>query len=190
MPEPKVNTFVWLHPDHAEKLREMARQNARFEAAWLLEQRDALGLSEREPTPEELRLDILDLRPNNWPGESHLVTAAMRRRMTEDPLADPWPPFTEAERKFQRLAGRRTGTPNEGFGDKIALDLPADLVESAQLAAYRISQPIVATLRAENLIGRNPKRSREALARKRQLQADIYTLGRIIRESITKIVAT
>ncbi|MFD0409942.1 hypothetical protein [Kitasatospora sp. NPDC127116] len=188
MPSGTINTFVWVHIDQAKKLREMARFHAGLERSWLLDRRAALGLADSEPTPEHVRIEMLTLRPDNWPGESLMVSAAMRRRMMEKPLAGAWPPFTEQERAAQRLAGRRTGTPDEGFGDKLALDLPTELVGAAQLAAYRLSEPIVIALRDENLVGPRRSRSKESAARRLELQGQIWTLGRVIRESITMIV--
>ncbi|MEU9079985.1 hypothetical protein AB0D22_35585 [Kitasatospora sp. NPDC048538] len=185
-----VNTFAWVHVDQAKKLRDLARRNAHLENSWLLDRRAALGLGENEPTPEHIRIEMLTLRPDNWPGESLMVTAAMRRRMAEAPLAGTWPPFTDQERAAQRLAGRRPGTPDEHFGDKFALDLPADLVSAAQLAAHRLSEPVVAKLHAENLIGSGRSRSKKSVTRRLELQGQIWTLGRVIRESITMIVGT
>ncbi|WP_031078066.1 hypothetical protein [Streptomyces sp. NRRL WC-3742] len=188
MPSNAANTFVWVHRDQAAKLREMARLHADLEYSWLLDQRATLGLGDDEPTPEHIRIEMMALRPDNWPGESLMVAAAMRRRMAAEPLAGYWEPFTPQERAAQRLPGRRTGTPDERFGDKLALDLPVDLVDSAQLAAYRLSEPIVAALRAEHLVGPDRSRSKKATARRLELQAQIWTLGRVIRESITMIV--
>lgn len=184
----KVNIFVWMRSDHAQALRDIAEENARRERKWLAEQREALGLLPDEPTPENLRLEVLRLRPDTWPGESQLVDAAMRVRLSAPDLAGPWEPFTPEEREKQRLSGRRTGSPNENFGAKMALDLSTEVVDAALLAAYRVSQPVVAQMWAERLIGPRPKRSREALARKRELQARIFTLGRIARESIATLV--
>lgn len=184
----KANTFVWLHRRHAEALRRIAAENSRLERAWLAEQRESLGLRSGDPTPEKLRALVLRLRPERWPGESHMVEAAMRVRLAAPDLAGPWSPFTPDELETQRLSGRRTGSPNEQFGDKMALDIAADVVEFAQLAAYRISQPIIEKMHTEKLIGPRPKRSREAVARKCELQAQVYTLGRIAREAIVSIV--
>ncbi|MFP8906182.1 hypothetical protein [Streptomyces atacamensis] len=187
MSVPKVNTVVWLYHDHAEELRRIARKNARAERAWLAEQREALHLNPSDPTPEELRTEVLRLRPDNWPGESHMVEAAMRVRLSAPDLAGPWAPFSATEVEAQRLSGRRVGSPNRNFSEKMAFDLAADVVDAARLAAHRVSEPIIATMRAEKLIGPCPRRSRHALARKQELQAQVYTVGRIVREAIATI---
>ncbi|MFE9484504.1 hypothetical protein ACFYNM_38730 [Streptomyces spororaveus] len=184
----KLNTFVWVHEEDANALRELSGANAAREAAWLTAQRERLGLSEGEPTPKPLRLELLRLRPVRWPGQSHLVEASMRVRLSRPDLVGPWSPFTPEERESQRLSGRRPGTPSERFTDKLALDLDPELVNFAQLASHRISEPIVSQLRAENLLGPGRSRSRAARLRREELQAQIYTLGRIIREAIALVL--
>ncbi|OII64316.1 hypothetical protein BJP40_00155 [Streptomyces sp. CC53] len=188
MPAGKLNTFVWLHKWQGDELRRIARQNAAAEADWVNAERERLGVAPHAPTPEHIRLEALALRPGPWPGASQLVEAAMRVRLSAPDLAGPWPPFTPDEQEAQRLAGRRPGTPNERFDDKIAVDIDPALIASAQLAAYRVSAPVVAQLRAENLLGPGAARSRAARARKAELQAQIYTLGRIAREAITLVI--
>ncbi|MGW1767199.1 hypothetical protein ACWCQL_24410 [Streptomyces sp. NPDC002073] len=180
----KLNTFVWVHEEQATALRSMSDANADRESAWLHEQRGALGLSENQPTPEHLRLEILRLRPLQWPRQSHLVEESMWLRLSQPDLAGPWLPFTPRERESQRLSGRRPGTPSEKFGDKLALDLDPELVELAQLASHRISEPIVRQLHAENLLGPGRSQSRTSRLRREELQAKIYTLGRVVREAI------
>ncbi|WP_159048092.1 hypothetical protein [Streptomyces sp. XY511] len=180
----KLNTFVWVHEEDARALRERAEENAARESAWLTAQRERLGLSESQPTPEPIRLEALRLRPQKWPGQSQIVEASVRVRLSHPDLAGPWAPFTPEERERQRLAGRRPGSPRESFTDKLALDLDPDLVALAQLASYRISEPIVGQLRAENLLGPGRSHSRAARLRREELQAQIYTVGRIIREAI------
>ncbi|MFD5372100.1 hypothetical protein [Streptomyces sp. NPDC127103] len=184
----KLNTFVWLHTWQGDALRRIARENAAAEVAWVGAERERLGVAPNAPTPEHIRLEALALRPGTWPGASHLVEASMRVRLAAADLAGPWAPFTPSEREAQRLAGRRTGTPNERFADKIAVDIDPGLIASAQLAAYRVSEPVVAQLRAENLIGPGASRSRAARQRKAELQAQIYTVGRIAREAITRLI--
>ncbi|WP_438297919.1 hypothetical protein [Streptomyces sp. HUAS TT7] len=184
----RLNTFVWVHAEQAEALRTIASENARAEADWLASERERLRLHPAEPTPEPIRREAFRLRPQQWPGQSYLVETAMRARLAAPDLAGPWAPFTPEEREMQRLAGRRPGTPNAHFGDKLALDLTPELVDSAQLAAYRVSAPTVARLYAENLIGPGASRSRAARARREQLQAQIFTLGRIAREAINLII--
>ncbi|MHC3394714.1 hypothetical protein ACLQ2E_35435 [Streptomyces lavendulocolor] len=185
----KVNSFVWVSEEDAGALRQLARENAALEAAWVASQRERLDVPPHEPTPEHVRLEALRLRPTEWPGESHLVEASMRVRLGAPDLAGPWPPFTAEEREAQRLSGRRPGTPNEGFTDKLALDISPDVIESARLASYRVSEPVVRQLRAENLIGPGASRSRAARARRAELQAKIYTVGRIAREAIQLVLA-
>ncbi|NWF30862.1 hypothetical protein HW130_32235 [Streptomyces sp. PKU-EA00015] len=184
----KVNTFVWLHKWQGDELRRIARENAAAEAAWVDAERARLGLALDAPTPQAVRLEALALRPGTWPGASHLVEASMRVRLAAPDLAGPWAPFRPSEQEAQRLAGRRPGTPNEQFTDKIAVDIAPDLIASAQLAAYRVSEPVVAQLHAENLIGSGASRSRAARARRAELQAQIYTVGRIAREAITRLI--
>ncbi|MER7952334.1 hypothetical protein ABTY59_33575 [Streptomyces sp. NPDC096079] len=184
----KVNTFVWLRARQATALRDLSRRNAAAEAAWLHSQRELNKVHPDEPTPEPIRLEAFQLRPHTWPRESHLVETAMRKRLAASDLSGPWAPFTASEREAQRLAGRRSGTPNEGFDDKLALDLAPEVVDLARLASHRISEPIVNQLRAENLIGPGASRSRQARARREELQAQIYTLGRIAREAIALVV--
>lgn len=186
----KLNTFVWLHPSQGAALRSIARANAHAEAEWIASERERLGIRPDEPTPEAVRLEAFALRPGTWPTASHLVEAAMRRRLSAPDLAGPWPPFTSDERESQRLSGRRPGTPNERFTDKIAVDIAPDVIASAQLAAYRVSQPVVAQLRAENLIGPGASRSRAARARREELQSQIFTVGRIAREAINRLTAS
>ncbi|MFC9298480.1 hypothetical protein ACFTWH_27960 [Streptomyces sp. NPDC057011] len=184
----KRNTFVWVHEEDAKALRDLCGDNAAREAAWLASQREQLGLTEGEPTPEPLRLELLRLRPARWPGQSHIVEASMRVRLSRPDLVGPWVPFTPAERESQRLSGRRPGTPSERFSDKLALDLDPELVDLAQLASYRISEPIVSQMHAENLLGPGRSRSRRARLRREELQAQIYTLGRIAREAIALVL--
>ncbi|WP_073229336.1 hypothetical protein [Streptomyces sp. NBRC 110465] len=185
----KLNTFVWLHTSQGDALREIARNNARAEAAWIADQRERLNLGPDDPTPEAVRREALALRPGTWPGASHLVEASMRVRLAAPDLAGPWQPLTPDERETQRLAGRRIGTPNQHFADKIAVDIAPDIIDAARLAAYRVSEPVIAQLRAENLIGPGASRSRAARARRDELQAQIYTLGRIAREAINRLIS-
>ncbi|WP_326655708.1 hypothetical protein [Streptomyces sp. NBC_01750] len=185
----KVNTFVWLHKWQGAALRQLARDNAATEAAWIASQRERLGVRPTDPTPEPVRLEALARRPETWPGESHLVEASMRVRLAAPDLAGPWVPFTPTELESQRLSGRRPGTPNQRFTDKIAVDIAPGVIASAQLAAYRVSEPVIAQLRTENLIGPGASRSRRARDRREELQAQIYTVGRIAREAITRIIA-
>ncbi|WP_329235793.1 hypothetical protein [Streptomyces canus] len=185
----KVNTLVWLHPSHAEGLARLAGENDFAEWKWLAEERQRLGLPKSEPTPEELRVSVLTLRPDVWPRMGHLTETAMRARLALPDLAGPWRPFTAEEAQAQRLSGRRPGTPNEHFGAKLMLDIAADVVDSARLAACRVSEPAVAALHRENLIGLRPSRSKQARARKLELQGQIYTVGRIARESIATLLS-
>ncbi|WP_327389139.1 hypothetical protein [Streptomyces sp. NBC_01207] len=184
----KRNTFVWVHEEDADALRELGAANAAREAAWLTSMREQLGVAEDDPTPEPLRLELLRLRPVQWPGQSHIVEASMRVRLSHPDLAGPWAPFTPEERERQRLSGRRPGTPSERFTDKLALDLDPELVDLAQLASHRISEPIVSRMHAENLLGPGRSRSRLARLRREELQAQIYTLGRIAREAIALVL--
>ena len=156
----KVNTLVWLHPSHAEGLAALAGENDFAEWRWLAEQRQRLGLPRGEPTPEEIRVSVLTLRPDLWPRMGQLTETAMRARLALPDLAGPWPPFTAEEAQAQRLSGRRTGSPNENFGAKLMLDIAADVVDAARLAAYRVSEPAVRSLQQENLIGLRPSRSK------------------------------
>lgn len=112
----------------------------------------------------------------------------MRARLSLPDLSGPWRPFTTEEAQAQRLTGRRTGSPNESFGAKLMLDIAADVVDAARLAAYRVSEPAVDALQRENLVGLRPSRSKHALARKLELQGQIYTVGRIARESIATLL--
>lgn len=186
----KVNTYVWLHKWQGDGLRHLARENAKAESAWIASQRERLGLHPTDPTPEVVRLEALSLRPGTWPGESHLAEASMRVRLSAPDLAGPWAPFTPSELESQRLPGRRTGSPNENFTDKIAIDIAPDVIASARLAAYRVSEPVIAQLRAENLIGPGASWSRRARDRREELQAQIYTVGRIAREAITRLISS
>uniref|UniRef100_UPI003F490DF1 hypothetical protein n=1 Tax=unclassified Streptomyces TaxID=2593676 RepID=UPI003F490DF1 len=183
----KRNVVVWLDEESANALGAMAEANVDAQNEWLAEQRAALGVQDGDPTPEDVRLEMMALRPDNWPGESLLLESAMRRRLALPDLAGPWVPLTERELAIQRLPGRRIGTPTQKFDRKLAFDLDPHLVLQALTAAYRVSEPVVTALIRENLVGPRPRRSREALARKRALQADIYTLGRIVREAICLI---
>lgn len=184
----KVNTLVWLHPDHADGLAHLAGENDRAEWDWLAEERQRLGLRRGDPTPEEIRVAVLTRRPEWWPRMGLLTEAAMRARLSLPDLSGPWRPFTTEEAQAQRLTGRRTGSPNESFGAKLMLDIAADVVDAARLAAYRVSEPAVDALQRENLVGLRPSRSKHALARKLELQGQIYTVGRIARESIATLL--
>ncbi|MFF4709580.1 hypothetical protein [Streptomyces sp. NPDC001297] len=184
----KVNTLVWIHPLHAQGLISLAEENDRAEGEWLAEQRRLHRLPHGEPTPEEIRITLLTLRPEVWPRMGHLTEAAMRARLAKPDLAGPWQPFSVEEAQAQRLSGRRTGSPNEYFGTKLMLDISADVVDAARLAAYRVSEPAVSSLRQENLIGPGRSRSKKARARMLELQGQIYTVGRIARESIAALL--
>ncbi|MDX2845748.1 hypothetical protein PV377_43725 [Streptomyces ipomoeae] len=185
----KVNTLVWLHPSHAEGLARLAEENDFAEWRWLAEERQRLRVPHSEPTPQEIRVSALDQRPVLWPRMGLLTETAMRARLALPDLAGPWPPFTAEEAQAQRLSGRRPGSPNEHFGAKLMLDIAADVVDSARLAAYRVSEPAVRLLQQENLIGPRPARSKQARARKLELQGQIYTVGRIARESIAALLS-
>ncbi|MER7049931.1 hypothetical protein [Streptomyces jumonjinensis] len=184
----KHNTFVWVHRSDGDALRTMAEANRHEEMAWIAEQCERAGLHPSEPTPELIRLEALALRPGTWPTQSNLLEAAMRVRLAAPDLVGPWVPFTHEEREAQRLPGRRYGTAKQKFTDKLALDIDPVLVDHGHLAAYRISEPIVAELIAENLVGPGASRSRAARQRREELQAQIYTLGRVVREALAAIV--
>ncbi|WP_331720792.1 hypothetical protein OG762_52170 (plasmid) [Streptomyces sp. NBC_01136] len=185
----KINTLVWLHPSHAEGLARLAGENDRAEWEWLAEERQRLGLRNGEPTPEEIRVSMLMRRPDWWPRMGQLTEAAMRARLALPDLAGPWRPFTAEEAQAQRLSGRRPGSPNERYGAKLMLDIAADVVDAARLAACRVSESAVMALQRENLIGLRPSRSKRARARKLELQGQIYTVGRIARESIATLLS-
>ncbi|MFC8668692.1 hypothetical protein [Streptomyces sp. NPDC057199] len=185
----KVNTLVWLHPFQAEGLARLAGENDFAEWQWIAEERQRLRLPKSEPTPEEIRVSALTMRPEWWPRMGQLTETAMSARLALPDLAGPWLPFTPEEAQAQRLSGRRPGSPNEQFGAKMMLDIAADVVDAARLAAYRVSEPTVSALRQENLIGSRPARSKQAHARKLELQGQIYTVGRIARESITTLLS-
>ncbi|MFM9625341.1 hypothetical protein ACKI14_46405 [Streptomyces turgidiscabies] len=186
----KVNTLVWLDPSQAAGLARLAGENDKAEWRWLAEERRRIGLHPSEPTPEEIRVSVLTLRPDLWPRMGLLTETAMRARLALPDLAGPWPPFTAEEAQAQRLSGRRPGTPNEHFKAKLMLDIAADVVDGARLAAYRVSEPVVTALHRENLIGLRPSRSKQARARKLELQGQIYTVGRIARESIATLLSS
>ncbi|BDT39686.1 hypothetical protein [Streptomyces yaizuensis] len=184
----KHTTFVWVHRSDGDALRAMAEANRNEERAWIAEQRERAGLHPSQPTPEPIRLEALALRPGTWPTQSHLLEAAMRVRLRAPELVGPWTPFTHEEQEAQRLPGRRYGTSKQKFTDKMALDIDPVLIDHAHLAAYRISEPIVAALITENLVGPGASRSRTARQRREELQAQIYTLGRIAREALAIVV--
>ncbi|MFK0160693.1 hypothetical protein ACIQVK_52760 [Streptomyces sp. NPDC090493] len=184
----KVNTLVWLHAEQAAELARISGENNLAEWQWLAEERRRLGLPLSEPTPEETRVAVLTLRPDLWPRMGLLTETAMRARLALPDLAGPWDPFTAEEAQAQRLSGRRPGSPNEHFGAKLMLDIAADVVDGARLAAYRVSEPAVRALQQENLVGLRPSRSKRARARKLELQGQIYTVGRIAREAIATLL--
>lgn len=187
MPTLRINVPVWLYLEQAHFLRARAGENLRREREWLAVQRESMGLKINEPSPPGLRVALLELRPVEWPGESHMVESAMRERLQQSPLAGPWASLTEEERSVAGLSGRKIGSAQQDFDTLLSFDLDSGLVESARLAAHRISEPVVAALIRENLVGRGASRSKDSVARKIELQAEIYTLGRIIRESIDLI---
>ncbi|MGW2724911.1 hypothetical protein [Streptomyces sp. NPDC001492] len=179
-----TTVVVWLTIDQYTWLDATATDNMNTETDWVADQRERLGIPAGEPLPLALHLEIADVRPRRWPRQVHLVNDAIRARLALPDLAGPWRPWTDEERKRHSVRGRRTGTPHQGFDLKASYDLDTIAVDTARLAADRYSEPFIATLKAERLIGRSARRGRAAAARRAELQAEIYTLGRIIRQGI------
>ena len=179
-----TTVVIWLTTAQYAWLEAVSVDNEGAEAAWLADQRERLGIPQDEPLPLALRLEVAATRPQRWPRQVHLVNDAIRTRLSLPDLAGPWKPWTPQERELHHLAGRRIGTPRQGFDMKASYDLDTTTVEAARLAADRVSEPAIAALKAERLIGPSARRSRAATARRTELQAQIYTLGRIIRQGI------
>lgn len=179
-----TTVVVWLTTDQDAWLETTAKDNTATEAAWLAEQRERLAIPDGEPLPLAVHLELADTRPRLWPRQVHLVNNAIRTRLSLPDLAGPWRPWTNDERNRHAVRGRRIGTPNQGFDIKCSYDLDSVAVDMARLAADRYSEPFIAALKAERLIGPSRRRGLAAAARREELQAQIYTLGRIIRQGI------
>ncbi|MGW3201948.1 hypothetical protein ACWDBD_47030 [Streptomyces sp. NPDC001118] len=179
-----TTVVVWLTTAQYTWLEGVSADSAAAEAAWLTQQRERLAVPAGEPLPLAVHLELADTRPHRWPRQVHLVNNAIRTRLALPDMAGPWPPWTDDERKRHGVRGRRTGTPHQGFDRKCSYDLDTHLVDSARLAADRVSEPAIRALKDERLIGPSRRRGLAATARREELQAQIYTLGRIIRQGI------
>ena len=69
----------------------------RAEREWVA-QRVAHGVK-----PRDARAEAARLRPERWPTQDVLVTAAVRKRLEREDLAGPWAPLTEAELGRMRM---------------------------------------------------------------------------------------
>lgn len=83
-----------------------------------------------------------------------------------------------------RLPGRWIGSVSGTSEHRFSYSLDGELVLAVRTACYRRNEPFVRALITERLIGPSQRRSAAAQQRKRELQAEIFTPGRVIREAI------
>ncbi|MEY9961543.1 hypothetical protein [Streptacidiphilus sp. MAP5-52] len=128
------------------------------------------------------RAEAARLRPERWPTQDVLATAAVRRYLREPHLAGPWEPLSPRELGRMRLAGRWPGPKLGGLVAERQFGLPADVVLQVRTASWRISKEWLDLLEEEGLVG--VKLDAEDRARRDELASNLLTPGQIIRDAL------
>jgi len=128
------------------------------------------------------RAEAARVRPERWPTQDVLVTAAVCRYLQTPDLAGPWEPLTAVELGQMRLAGRWPGPQIGGLVTERQFGFPAEVVLQVRTASYRISEPWLKQLKEEGLVG--VKLDAEDRARRDTLAANLVTPAQIIRRAL------
>ncbi|MFE7194462.1 hypothetical protein [Kitasatospora sp. NPDC057541] len=172
---------VWVQFESAKLLSKMA-ENQRGEEADFVADLVRGGMRKRDA-----RVRAAAVRAERWPSISAVVGRALEERLAEEDLAGPWKGLTPAELARLSLSG---AWPGPTTGQRLVqrrYSLPSAMVLRLRTISWRLSEGPLTALEERGLIGQRVlSLSDEEHAERLRLAAQLYPVGRIVREALAR----